>query len=1465
MEPPATTVPRSYRQDPEDHHQAVDVITQKVMEWHVQSVGASAAISNYRVPTTAISSNRLRPGTRVGFSDEPEVEWSDDEEINQGFPDYIAEATEVDYVADESGLLPAHAAKMPGAFPESVGGRSPKHSRNLKTTPRSSPQFQSPPLYPTLPTSRKIATKNSNWGTSTPVDMEPHYTAGLSSPEKTVRAPSSASAPKAATPSFSSARVRSPPDISEEKKPKRAAVRSEQRKMPGQQMCVSPGQLTKPQSPRRQVFQQPNSVDTEPSVHYKSRDLRRKCDENRRPPSLVQDDNIGKSFSTMASKSASFGFQQSFTTTQPTSFDSTTDSKLTAIDAEDEIFVPQPYAEPSPPPPMLSRNQGLGGALGRTNRSIFGIKEPPVAPRQTASSREGSPPSAQLLREFRDHSSRASTLYSVGASTEREMMELDMPTTTVPSSRLRYQRRQPALNPFPLQSHPQPEAGEQMVSRPAKKYKLYNTFDGEPFPGDEHPIFDATSAPFWLRYEATRLILGTSAKKPENSQQVTSALQNLIEELGDSKQVSYEQVANEFRQAFRQFGCNKSRPIQMVPTREAFEAVKCSNNGRQLEWSDRLQLTAELVLKRENVQGLPLKSIRRPTIRLQPLQLQSYSYRFGRRFGSHRFLILRLPDHTDDLGVSLDEYTKIIDEMVIGQGFRMLGREWRTIYFRDPKSKRSRKGQKVQTGEKRKTLILFAESGVGIDTVDRREAIEWLIPVSSNLDMTECKFWARMSLAFTPTAQTLVFEPGQIEYIDDIKAGENSLTDGCGLVSHAVLREVSRHMGLEYLPTAIQARIGPAKGLFIADAFAPPDSDDIWIKIRSDQTKFKGISNDVAHRTLDVVQVSSSLSPTTLNFQLLPILLQNGVPYEALADLLREDIAREIGDLFEEGRLSNAIYLRAYLGRISFNFSRDEQDRISARGSMPAKKSERAALMLESGFTLQEPCLRDWFYETLKAHCDDVKEKMHIRVAKSCYPFCIPDPSGRLKKGQIYLRFSQPRNFVDPKTMLSIDVLQGDVLVGRNPAHFASDIQRVTAVDIPELRHYVDVVVFSTDRDSCDQSLASHLSGGDYDGDKVWTCWDPRIVDSFINGENGPDSVDVSGDFITNRTTMRQRLRLRNKSSHDLFTEWLKDQVKSSLQDNLLGLCTDFFERVVYKTYGPPDGGVNHRSARELAAFCGKLVDAPKQGDEIHAETWKIWSKKCMSYPQPLYKIGSDRDGKLSKFPVDKLKFRVATAEIEKLKGKYNQDVPTAVHKDPDIVRFFEDTRSRFEDIEKSEKGNKASERYLGARAVRKRLNEMVGQIDHLLDEWHARLLPKDDNNKTKTAEAWESEENSVDKFFDQYINILPNLDDPDAPATDLIREWAHHGKVERSQWSLLRAAATYNKSYKTPFPWTMAFRELCYIKCSAVSTSGRFITEPIYLAMKVKAPTMAKNEDDMWMDTEEDDYSMEYGSDLGQ
>ena len=74
----------------------------------------------------------------------------------------------------------------------------------------------------------------------------------------------------------------------------------------------------------------------------------------------------------------------------------------------------------------------------------------------------------------------------------------------------------------------------------------------------------------------------------------------------------------------------------------------------------------------------------------------------------------------------------------------------------------------------------------------------------------------------------------------------------------------------------------------------------------------------------------------------------------------------------------------------------------------------------------------------------------------------------------------------------SNNILDGKVLVGRNPCTHPGDLRVLTAVDRPELRHLFNVCVFSSlgDRPQCHK-----MGGGDLDGDVYMVVWEPCIIE----------------------------------------------------------------------------------------------------------------------------------------------------------------------------------------------------------------------------------------------------------------------------------------------------------------------------------------------------------------------------------
>lgn len=85
----------------------------------------------------------------------------------------------------------------------------------------------------------------------------------------------------------------------------------------------------------------------------------------------------------------------------------------------------------------------------------------------------------------------------------------------------------------------------------------------------------------------------------------------------------------------------------------------------------------------------------------------------------------------------------------------------------------------------------------------------------------------------------------------------------------------------------------------ILDESLPHCTRDYWIEITDSQLKFEGhqldeIYPDPDRMTFEVHSYSKQLSAATLNFQLMPILANRGVPEEVFSRLLKEDLTEKV-------------------------------------------------------------------------------------------------------------------------------------------------------------------------------------------------------------------------------------------------------------------------------------------------------------------------------------------------------------------------------------------------------------------------------------------------------------------------------------------------------------------------------------------------------------------------------------------
>lgn len=391
---------------------------------------------------------------------------------------------------------------------------------------------------------------------------------------------------------------------------------------------------------------------------------------------------------------------------------------------------------------------------------------------------------------------------------------------------------------------------------------------------------------------------------------------------------------------------------------------------------------------------------------------------------------------------------------VMTQGIRMGKWHWKFLAFGNSQIRES-------------AAFFFCEPEDGSVTCDSIR--QWM----GNFDhiTSVAKLAARLGQCFSTTRLLHYLSSPRVTRIPDV-VSENGFcfTDGIGKISLPLACLIAEDWKLDRPPSAVQFRMGGCKGVLVQW----PDVKGTEIHIRPSQEKFCSEYNG-----LEIIRCSQ-FSCATLNRQTILILSCLGVPDEVFIDMMASQIANIDAALTDE---NTAI-------KLLDNYVDENLTTITISS------------MLRSGFMhTREPFVRTvlqlWRSWSIKA----LKEKARLVVEQSAFVLGCVDETGTLRgysraiEGQGSVSRDQlPQIFLqvpDRGHRHAYKVVTGLCIVGRNPSLHPGDIRVVEAVDVPQLRHLRDVVVFPLQGD---RDVPSMCSGGDLDGDDYFVIWDPRLL-----------------------------------------------------------------------------------------------------------------------------------------------------------------------------------------------------------------------------------------------------------------------------------------------------------------------------------------------------------------------------------
>lgn len=814
-------------------------------------------------------------------------------------------------------------------------------------------------------------------------------------------------------------------------------------------------------------------------------------------------------------------------------------------------------------------------------------------------------------------------------------------------------------------------------------------------------------------------------------------------------------------------------------------------------------------------------------LRLQPLKIDK-PHRLGRKYGADRFLELLVPSpDSSNLPWFIKDkpfYDELVDWLT-QEPHAFCGRRYRPFYL---KSGGQRKPiRHLQFGPEPKPIYtdrvyFFAENGIDIARDEQpampvESMISWALDLKGGKNDSQpvLKLFQRLALVLSKTTPTIVFEPDQIKHRSkDLLStdGKKVMNDGVGRMSRRVAKMIQAYLGLSSPPCAVQGRLGSAKGMWIIDV--TDTTDKVWIETYPSQRKWVLQATDQEHRTLEIRNCApEKLRSASLNLQFLPVLEDRATDKQGMrgtiSKLLEDNLRQELSD--HRQSLDSPIQFQKWISTNSAHrFDRLARGHVPFQGGLPREDEEIMACMLNAGFDpWRNLFLNEMAYDAQFQICEKLRKKLNIKIGCSAYLFMVVDFLHVLEEGEVHIAFSD-RFRADTEDWEGTMVHGVDVLVARSPAHFTSDIQRVKAVFKPELAQLQNVIVFSAKGKT---PLADKLSGGDYDGDIAFVCWDDRVVSNFANA-NDEVQPDLRSHYRQDKIKLRQLLSTHNEEYGAAIGEMIEKCFAFNLTKDMLGQATNYKERLCYSR-----GNVHDEVAQKLSALLSTLVDAPKQGIEFDAKDFKAF-KRSLNLPdqpeEPLYKKECQPSGQRYRHILDHLKFAIAQPAIdEELRNfKTKQNAEEAVHWDKDLTARHYDEWEVDASISET------------AKSLLRCLKQDIGQV---LEEWNA--ISSD--NAVSFAEM-------VQRTYNSWQGIQPSEDVPEATLRRLRR-----GHAQTSEWALLKASTTFKLYYqlKPRFAWRLAGWHLCFIKWLAVTeipaAAGRMptvLTSPMYAITKVDA-----------------------------
>ncbi|XVF85596.1 hypothetical protein PTKIN_Ptkin17bG0129700 [Pterospermum kingtungense] len=444
------------------------------------------------------------------------------------------------------------------------------------------------------------------------------------------------------------------------------------------------------------------------------------------------------------------------------------------------------------------------------------------------------------------------------------------------------------------------------------------------------------------------------------------------------------------------------------------------------------------------------------------------------------------------------------------------------------------------TSQLRENSVWMFASKPGLAAVDIREKMGHFHVIRN-----VAKYAAALGQSLSNSRETFDVKMNEIEIIPDIEIETDgkkyNFSYGIGKISEKLAKEVARKCGLTgHTPSAYQIRYAGFKGVVAVDP-----SSSVKLSLRKSMQKFEADST-----SLDVL-AWSKYQPCFLNRQIITLMSTLGAEDSVFEKKQKEVLAQLDSILMDRERAQEAMEWISH-GEVT-NMLRE---------------------MLRCGYTADSEPFLSMMLQTIRASkLLDLRTRTRIYIEKGRAMMGCLDETGTLEYGQVFVQCSakpgQAPN--DGRSDQTCHVVEGKVVVAKNPCLHPGDLRVLEAVDVYALHHMVDCIVFPQ---KGRRPHPNECSGSDLDGDVYFVSWDEELIPPF---QFSP--MDYGATQIP-------------PLEHDVTMEDVAEYFTSYMLSDSLGIICN--AHTVFADKEPLKA--RSRACIELAKLASIAVDFPKTG-----------------------------------------------------------------------------------------------------------------------------------------------------------------------------------------------------------------------------------------------------------------------------